>query len=145
LDSVQSLHQLFADDAVELKLDMPDTVPIVHADRDRIQQVMINLLSNAIKFADAEAGQVVVTLRANPDHLRIDVADNGPGLDKAAREIIFDKFRQVADRRSGKPQGTGLGLPISRQIIAHFGGELWVESELDHGATFSFTLPCDVE
>lgn len=144
LDSVQALHQLFADEEVELELTIPDTVPTIHADRDRIQQVMINLLSNAIKFADAEAGQVVVTLRTNPDHLRIDVADNGPGLDETAQEIIFDKFRQVADRRSGKPQGTGLGLPISRQIIAHFGGELWVESKPDRGATFSFTLPRDV-
>ncbi|HEV7394171.1 MAG TPA: ATP-binding protein, partial [Burkholderiales bacterium] len=54
---------------------------------------------------------------------------------------IFEKFRQAGDTLTGKPQGTGLGLPISRQIIAHFGGHLWVESELERGAAFCFTVP----
>ncbi|MCB1740439.1 MAG: histidine kinase, partial [Gammaproteobacteria bacterium] len=141
LDSVQALHQLFAEHNVALELDLPTQVPTVQADRDRVQQVMINLLSNAIKFADAADGQVAVTLQVDGQQVRVDVADNGPGLDAAAQAVVFDKFRQVADRRSGRPQGTGLGLPISRQIIAHFGGELWVESTSGAGATFSFTLP----
>ena len=55
--------------------------------------------------------------------------------------MIFDKFRQVADHTSGKPQGTGLGLPISMQIITHYGGDLWVESKPGAGATFHFALP----
>ncbi|MEZ4714675.1 MAG: sensor histidine kinase [Caldilineaceae bacterium] len=141
LESVQALHQLFAEHNVALELDLPTQVPTVQADRDRVQQVMINLLSNAIKFADAADGQVAVTLQVDGQQVRVDVADNGPGLDTAAQAVVFDKFRQVADRRSGRPQGTGLGLPISRQIIAHFGGELWVESLPGAGATFSFTLP----
>jgi hypothetical protein len=57
--------------------------------------------------------------------------------------IIFEKFRQVSDTLTGKPRGTGLGLPISRKIVEHFGGRLWVESELGRGATFSFVLPLD--
>jgi signal transduction histidine kinase len=57
------------------------------------------------------------------------------------QDIIFEKFRQVGDTLTEKPQGTGLGLPICRHIITHFGGKLWVESKLGHGATFSFTLP----
>ena len=54
---------------------------------------------------------------------------------------MFEKFRQVSDTLTGKPRGTGLGLPISKRIIEHFGGRLWVESELGKGATFSFVLP----
>ncbi|MCB0162041.1 MAG: histidine kinase, partial [Caldilineaceae bacterium] len=76
LDSVQALHQLFAEHNVALELDLPTQVPTVQADRDRVQQVMINLLSNAIKFADAADGQVAVTLQVDGQQVRVDVADN---------------------------------------------------------------------
>jgi signal transduction histidine kinase len=82
-----------------------------------------------------------VRLAQQGAELRVDVQDNGSGIDPADHELIFERFRQVAHPLTGKPQGTGLGLPISRQIIEHFGGRLWVESALGHGATFSFTLP----
>jgi signal transduction histidine kinase len=69
------------------------------------------------------------------------VNDNGPGIDPRDHESIFEKFRQVGDTLTDRPHGTGLGLPISRQIVRQFGGELWVESVPGEGATFSFTLP----
>ena len=69
------------------------------------------------------------------------MTDNGPGISAANQRIIFEKFRQAGDTMTEKPQGTGLGLPISRQIIEHLGGRLWVESEPGHGATFAFELP----
>jgi signal transduction histidine kinase len=69
------------------------------------------------------------------------VRDNGAGISAENQQIIFEKFRQVGDTLTDKPQGTGLGLPICREIIGHFGGRLWVESRLGEGATFSFTLP----
>jgi signal transduction histidine kinase len=69
------------------------------------------------------------------------VSDNGAGISKDDQETIFEKFRQVGDALTSKPQGTGLGLPICRQIIHHFGGRLWVASRPGDGATFSFTLP----
>ena len=69
------------------------------------------------------------------------MSDNGPGVAAADQELIFEKFRQVGDTLTEKPQGTGLGLPISRQIIQHFGGALWAGSAPRQGATFSFTLP----
>jgi signal transduction histidine kinase len=69
------------------------------------------------------------------------VRDNGPGISDKDQRVIFEKFRQAGDMLTDKPQGTGLGLSISRQIIAHFGGRLWVESEPGKGSTFSFTLP----
>ena len=72
--------------------------------------------------------------------LRVDVADNGPGIYREDQDVIFEKFRQVGDTLTEKPHGTGLGLPISRKIVKHFGGRLWVESEPGQGAVFSFTV-----
>jgi signal transduction histidine kinase len=73
--------------------------------------------------------------------VRVDVRDNGPGIPPSEQQVIFEKFRQAGDMLTGKPQGTGLGLPISRQIVEHLGGRLWVESRPGAGACFSFTLP----
>jgi len=85
----------------------------------------------------------VVRLAAEGGGARVDVSDNGPGIRRADQEVIFEKFRQVGDADGGKPRGTGLGLPISRRIVEHFGGRLWVESEPGQGATFSFQLPVE--
>jgi len=71
------------------------------------------------------------------------VHDNGPGSGASDHLVVFDKFRHVGYTLTGKPKGTVLGFPISRRIIEHFGGRLWVESEVGKGATFSFTLPLE--
>ena len=76
--------------------------------------------------------------------MRVSVSDNGPGIHAEDQEVIFEKFRQgagTADVLTDKPQGTGLGLPISRQIIEYFNGRIWVESTPGTGARFVFTLP----
>ncbi len=104
-------------------------------------QVLINLLSNAAKFAPADVGRVEVELAAAGGALRVTVADNGPGVRVEDQRVIFEKFRQAGDVMTDRPQGTGLGLPISRQIIEHFGGRLWVESVPGEGAKFVFELP----
>lgn len=80
-------------------------------------------------------------LRVDGPGVRVDVRDNGPGIRPEDQQVVFEKFRQGGDALTDRPQGTGLGLPISRQIVSHLGGELWVESEPGQGATFSFTLP----
>jgi signal transduction histidine kinase len=82
-----------------------------------------------------------VSLCRLADQLEVSVADNGPGIRPEDQELIFEKFRQVGDTMTAKPSGTGLGLPISRRIVEHFGGRLWVESVPGEGATFRFTLP----
>jgi Na+/proline symporter/signal transduction histidine kinase len=142
-DSLTATGQMFREKGVKLDLELPVEVPAVRADRDRLMQVVINLLSNAVKFCDEKAGRVAVRVLAAASLLRVDIEDNGPGVKPEEREIIFEKFRQGGDTLTGKPQGTGLGLPISRQIISHFGGKLWVESAPGAGATFSFTLPLE--
>jgi signal transduction histidine kinase len=102
---------------------------------------MLNLLSNAVKFLTPGSGHVRVALCSSEEGLEVSVADNGPGIRPDDQQLIFEKFRQVGDTMTDKPPGTGLGLPISRRIVEHFGGRLWVESVPGHGATFRFVLP----
>jgi signal transduction histidine kinase len=140
-DSIAATGQLFRARNVGLEARLPDDLPPVRADRDRVVQVLINLLSNAAKFVRPDEGRVVVALRHQPSALRVDVTDNGPGIGVEDQKVIFEKFRQAGDTMTEKPQGTGLGLPISRQIIEHLGGRLWVQSVPGEGATFTFELP----
>ena len=140
-DAAAATSQLFADKGIALEMQLPERVPLVVADRDRLQQVLLNLLSNAVKFSPIRDALVRVALTPEPDRVRVDVSDNGAGIDPRDHESIFEKFRQVGDTLTDKPRGTGLGLPISRRIVRQFGGELWVESVPGEGATFSFTLP----
>jgi signal transduction histidine kinase len=120
---------------------LPQRSPRVIADRDRVMQVLLNLLSNAVKFCPEESGRVQVRLVEAEGGVRIDVEDNGVGISREHQAVIFEKFRQVGDTLTQKPAGTGLGLAICREIVARLGGRLWVESEIERGSTFSFTLP----
>jgi Na+/proline symporter/signal transduction histidine kinase len=140
-NAIAATSQLFTEKNVGLQAHLPHNVPTVTADADRVLQVLINLLSNAVKFCARGAGRVEVRLVNERYQLRVEVSDNGPGISKSDQPIIFEKFRQGRDTLTDKAEGTGLGLAISRQIIARFGGTLWVESELDCGATFAFVLP----
>ncbi|MEF8749101.1 MAG: sensor histidine kinase [Candidatus Accumulibacter propinquus] len=139
--SIAATSQLFREKGADVELDLPDNPPLILADRDRLIQVMLNLLSNAVKFLAPGSGRVRVALQRLADGLEVSVADNGPGIRAEDQQLIFEKFRQVGDTMTAKPAGTGLGLPISRRIVEHFGGKLWVESVPGEGATFRFTLP----
>jgi signal transduction histidine kinase len=139
--SVAATSQLFCEKEAQVDLDLPDNLPLILADRDRLIQVMLNLLSNAAKFLPVGSGRVRVVLRKVEEGLEVGVVDNGPGIRPEDQQLIFEKFRQVGDTLTAKPAGTGLGLPISRRIIEHFGGRLWVESAPGRGATFQFMLP----
>ena len=140
-EAMASLGQLFRDKGVALESEIPAYGPVVLADRDRMTQVMINLLSNAVKFVPGTTGQVKVRVTADDREVRVEVEDNGPGLNAEESLVIFEKFRQGGNAMTDKPQGTGLGLPISRQIVEYFGGNLWVESRPGAGAKFVFTVP----
>jgi Na+/proline symporter/signal transduction histidine kinase len=140
-DAADSTAALYRERDVRLETELPDRVPVVLADRDRLQQVLLNLLANAVKFCTPGSGRVRVALSDADGAVRVDVADNGIGIAREHQGAIFEKFRQVGDTLTDRPQGTGLGLPIARLIVRQFGGELWVASEPGHGATFSFTIP----
>jgi signal transduction histidine kinase len=140
-DSVNATEQLFRAKDAALDVHAPASAPPVLGDRDRLVQVLINLLSNAAKFVLPGVGRVSVELAADAGELLVRVADNGPGINREDQRFIFEKFRQAGDTMTEKPQGTGLGLPISRQIIEHLGGRLWVDSTPGDGAAFTFALP----
>jgi Na+/proline symporter/nitrogen-specific signal transduction histidine kinase len=138
--AVVTTAELFHEKQVAVDLQLAPDLPSLPADEDRLMQVMMNLLSNAAKFVPVPGGQVQVTLVADAQGLTVRVQDNGAGVPPEQQGLIFEKFRQggAADHR---PQGTGLGLPISRDIVAHFGGRLWLESQPGQGACFAFFLP----
>ena len=140
-DCVTTTSQLFRDKHVQLATTLPSGVPTVRADRDRLVQVLLNLLSNAVKFVAPGTGRVGVELRVEGNEVLCAVTDNGPGIRAEDQRLIFEKFRQGGDAMTDRPQGTGLGLPISRQIVEHLGGRLWVSSMPSQGATFTFVLP----
>ncbi|MBI4293666.1 MAG: histidine kinase [Betaproteobacteria bacterium] len=143
--TMTAASQLFKEKNVRLEARLPQRVPRLVADLDRITQVIFNLLSNAVKFCEANSGRVEVALVEDNGFLRVDVSDNGPGISPKDQKVIFDKFRQAGDALTDKPRGTGLGLHISFHIVEHYGGRLWVTSQPGQGSTFSFTLPLERE
>ena len=138
--AVTTTQELFHERQATVAVSVPAALPLLRADPDRLMQVLLNLLSNAAKFVPVPGGQVQVQVRADAAGVTVAVQDNGPGIHAAQQALIFERFRQGGDS-ANRPQGTGLGLPISRQIIEHFGGRLWVESQPGEGATFAFHLP----
>jgi signal transduction histidine kinase len=140
-EAIAITSALFAERASRLEVQIARELPTVYADRDRLIQVLVNLLSNAAKFCAEKAGQVVVTAENQPEGLQISVADNGRGVPPENRQLIFEKFQQASTNLTDKPRGTGLGLTISRQIVEHFGGRIWVEPASGAGARFCLVLP----
>jgi signal transduction histidine kinase len=139
--AVAATEQLLRHKGTEIRLHLPDRQATVWADRDRLVQVVVNLLSNAAKFAPEGSGRVEVSLQQQAgSNWKVRVTDNGPGIPDEDLPFVFEKFRQGGGG-TGKPVGTGLGLPISRQIIEHFGGRIWAESQPGKGATLVFMLP----
>jgi len=128
---------------VALSMDVPAELPPLRMDRDRLSQVLINLLGNAAKFTDE--GSVRLWAGTRGTMLRVEVVDTGQGVPRDALEKIFDKFHQaeagdtVDEGRRRK--GTGLGLAICRQIVEHYHGRIWAESERGQGSTFILELP----
>ena len=141
--SAGSMAETFRERGIRLVLSLPDVVPMVWADADRLTQVVLNMLSNAAKYAPRDTGIVNVHLWADARRVSFEVKDNGPGIPPDQQAMVFEKFRQVAGDQHYRPGGTGLGLPISRQIVEHFGGRLWLTSTPGQGACFGVELPLD--
>ncbi|WP_072621523.1 response regulator [Spirulina major] len=140
--AIAAVSSLMEQSGLHLVTDIDPELPEISGDRDRLIQVVINLLSNAIKFTE----NGTITCRAKPhDHnIHLAVQDTGMGIAPEDLGKVFDKFKQVGETLTDKPKGTGLGLPICKQIVEYHGGTIWAESELGVGSTFQFTLPqCD--
>jgi signal transduction histidine kinase/CheY-like chemotaxis protein len=164
---LRSLHAMLNQSAerkgVKLNLELGDGLPpVMNADQQKLQQVLINLVSNAIKFTPS--GHVTVRFTATPHHrnqaeraiaedtqptqpsiidLHVAVIDTGVGIAPDEQRMIFQAFEQT---QTGKmsPEGTGLGLAISQHFVEHMGGQLTVYSQLGQGSTFEFTIPVEV-
>jgi signal transduction histidine kinase len=147
LDVVEAVDQataataaLFETTGLELRREVADVPPVV-GDRHRLVQVVINLLSNAVKFTPS--GSVTVRVARSDGEVVVSVTDTGTGIPPEDRDRVFEAFAQSGDSLTDKPRGTGLGLPISREIVEQHGGRLWLESEVGVGSTFSFSLPVE--
>ncbi len=136
-----SASGLFTSTPVKLKLEIEDNLPMIRGDHDRLLQVLLNLISNASKFT--EEGSVTVTARTTSEGVEFAVRDTGEGIAKEDLSTVFEKFRQVGDTLTNKPKGTGLGLPICRQIINSHHGRIWADSEVGTGSVFTFVVPSD--
>ena len=141
--AVTTTRAMFQERDAVVELFAPAALPLVRADPDRVMQVLLNLLSNAAKFLPAGGGRVEVRLLAEQQELLVEVQDNGCGVPAGQEAMIFERFRQGGDG-TVKPPGTGLGLPICRQIVGHLGGRMWLKPATGGGACFGFSLPLRV-
>jgi signal transduction histidine kinase/HAMP domain-containing protein len=134
-----ALAMIPEDSPVALMADFPETLPELSIDARRIRQVLLNLLGNAIKFT--RKGEIWLRVAVKEDMVEFSVSDTGMGIPKNEIEAIFQPFERATHAKQMGIEGTGLGLPISRYLIAAHGGELKVKSETGKGSTFYFSLP----
>jgi len=137
--AIAATASLFEAKKLNLVREVDPDLPTVNGDQDRLIQVVINLISNAVKFTDA--GSITCSAHLRDGELVVGVTDSGIGIAHGDQQKVFEKFKQVGDTLTDKPKGTGLGLPICKEIVEYHGGRIWVESEPGKGSTFSFTLP----
>lgn len=123
---------------LEVEIDVAEDLPVVRADRAKIEQVLVNLLRNAIKFSE-KSGRLSVGAQADEAGVQFSVLDYGHGVPPEAVEMIFEQFYRTED--SEEMPGQGLGLAISKKIVELHGGRIWAESEVGRGSRFFFTLP----
>jgi signal transduction histidine kinase len=124
---------------LRLEVDADDPTVLFHADRERVQQILLNLLSNAVKFTPRD-GSVRIRVAAEGDEIRLSVQDTGVGIPPDKLDAVFEAFYQVDTSQSRGYGGTGLGLAISRQLARAMGGNLTVVSALGKGSTFTLCL-----
>ena len=127
----------------EITLEIEADLPKIQGDAVRIQQVLYNLINNASKFTP-EGGKIFVRVSKNETEIKIEVADNGPGLSQDEQERLFQPYRLLTKERE-RLSGLGLGLALSKNLIDLHEGRLWVESELGKGCKFYFTLPINAD
>jgi signal transduction histidine kinase len=134
--------------SIQIEVEVPERLPAVHGDREKIEQILTNLIGNAIKFTP-EGGKILITTEALPkdkmgsflELVAISVKDTGIGIPPEHLDAIFEKFHQVEGSLHRSVSGTGLGLAITKGLVESHQGKIWVESEVGKGSAFTFTLP----
>jgi signal transduction histidine kinase len=123
-----------------LRFNLPERLPLVLADAQRLAQVLVNLVGNAAKYSPAGT-QITIEAQESGDVVQVSVRDEGPGIPEEAHDYVFEAFRQVEIPGVMRSRGAGLGLAISKAIIEGHGGSIWIDGENKSGATIVFTLP----
>jgi signal transduction histidine kinase len=146
LNVVEIMPEIFASSvvlvrnkAIKIEMDVPDILPVVHADKLRLKQVLLNLIGNAVKFTST--GMITIKASLEGDFIRFGVIDMGIGVPKEKQELIFRQFQQVDMSGTRSYGGVGLGLAISKKLVEMHGGEIGVVSEEGVGSEFWFTVP----
>jgi len=138
---ISQFEPLFSSNHVTLSLDVPEQLPQVWADPDRVAQVLINILANAYRYTPA-GGQVTVQVSTDDHEVRVAVIDSGIGIAAEHLPHLFERFYRVDKSRARNSGGSGIGLAIARHLIYAQGGEIWAESDgIGKGARFIFMLP----
>ncbi len=143
-DIIKDVISVFTNQAQDKNLHIrvlfDDKLPLLEIDKMRISQVMQNLISNAIKYTTQ--GEIVITTKNQTQDVLVSIRDTGLGISEKDIPTLFSKFRQITTS-AHEASGTGLGLVIARGIVESHGGKIWVESEVNAGSTFNFTLPIE--
>ncbi len=143
-EALMNLILLIDEKAITLDADIPDSLPAIRSDKDKLTETFIILIDNAIKFTP-EGGKINIDVSEENEHLHIRITDTGPGIQKDLIPHIFQKFYQLDDSMSRMYQGLESGLYICRDIILAHKGEIWIETEKDKGTTFHIRLPIIIE
>jgi signal transduction histidine kinase/DNA-binding response OmpR family regulator len=139
-NSLDTYAVLAQDKKISLANRVDSALPAVIADPRRLDQVLTNLLSNSVKFT-GEKGTIEVGASRDGQETRVWVKDSGVGIPSQEIGLVFEKYRQTTSGKTSKHKGTGLGLMICKMIVDAHGGKIWVESEINKGTTFFFSLP----
>jgi signal transduction histidine kinase/CheY-like chemotaxis protein len=140
-DVIRTLRTSVEERGLSLGHELPDTLPPVQADPDRVRQVLTNLVDNAQKFTPAGGSITIRAAIADANFVRVSVVDTGRGIEPGEHQRIFDRLAQVHDTSADSRRGLGLGLFICREIVRRHGGDIGVDSRPGVGSTFYFTLP----
>ncbi len=138
-ESVRDLSPLAESKGQNIEIKLPEDLPPIAADRQKLGLILANLLSNAVKFTP-EGGRITVEAKSNEHEIWVSVSDTGIGIPPEEQEMIFERFYQVGDSLTRKQGGIGLGLAIAKGIVELCGGRIWVESQVGRGSTFTFSI-----
>ncbi|MEQ8925960.1 MAG: ATP-binding protein [Fulvivirga sp.] len=140
-DSLDRLRQVIKEKNIDLDVHIQEPLPMIKGNKDRLMQVVINLISNATKHCPEINGKIIINAQNGDGNLSFIVEDNGPGVSPESRELIFEAFYQAKNQTLKKPEGSGLGLTISKKIIELHRGKIWVENSVTGGARFQCLIP----